>query len=237
MAKSRDTRIRDLRSRLGLSQEGLARLLGVSWQSVRRWESGLTRPLPIINLRLNELEHKIDQEQHRSGGTAMKEPKTDSSVGAGPGLSGVFKGIGSLLEVVSKMEEEGKDEYSRSGEVDTAAGKLVYGFSVRLGLGGKPVIEKFGNIQETDAGPVATEVREPLVDVLDEGKELLIVAELPGVEEKDIRLEVKGDILALDVATRDRKYHKEVRLSSGVDPKTLRSAYRNGVLEVRLTKS
>ncbi|MBI2919113.1 MAG: Hsp20 family protein [Chloroflexi bacterium] len=235
MVRNRDTRIRDLRLRLGLSQEGFARLLGVSWQSVRRWESGLTRPLPIINLKLNELERKV-QEQQKSGDTAMKGSKRDANVGVDVGLGGLFKGIGSLLDVVSRMEEAGKEQYSRSGEVDTAGGKMVYGFSVRMGLGGKPVIEKFGNIQDTEAGPVATEVREPMVDVLDEGQEFVIVAELPGVEEKDIRLGVKGDSLQLDASTRDRKYHREVLLPAPVDAKSLRSAYRNGVLEVRLAK-
>lgn len=39
--------IRETRQRLGLTQEQFARQLGVSYQSVNRWENGKTKPLPI----------------------------------------------------------------------------------------------------------------------------------------------------------------------------------------------
>ena len=123
-------------------------------------------------------------------------------------------------------------------EVEALGGKLkgVYGFSVRLGLEGKPVIEQFGNIRETDTGPVVVETREPLADVLDEGTGVVVIVELPGVEEKDVHLQVTGDILEVTAATGDRKYEKEVLLPSAVDPDSLTSSYRNGVLEIRLAK-
>ena len=62
------------------------------------------------------------------------------------GLGGLFKGMGSFLDLVSRMVEEGKEETTRNGEVASLGGKLkgVYGFSIRMGLGGKPVIEQFG---------------------------------------------------------------------------------------------
>lgn len=225
---------KEVRLGLGISQERFARLIGVSLQTVRRWESGLTRPLPIVTEKLEKLAREMGSPTRRTRGIPMS--RQGKGTGVEIGLGGLFKGIGSLVDLVAKMAEEGKDEYSRSGEVETASGKMVYGFSVRMGLSGKPVIEKFGNIQETESGPVATEVREPLVDVLDEGKEFVVVAELPGVEEKDIRLEVKGDLLIISASTRDRKYSKEVLLPATVDASSLRSSYRNGVLEVRLAK-
>lgn len=154
------------------------------------------------------------------------------------GLGGLFKGLGSLFELASKMAEEGKEEYQRSGEVDIPGGKgkAVYGFSVRMGLGGKPVIERFGNVRESKHGPVVAEVREPLVDVLDEGERLVIIVELPGVDQKDIRIEVKEDILELTAEAAERKYSKEILLTSPVDAASLEWAYKNGVLEIRLTK-
>ncbi|MCP6761668.1 helix-turn-helix domain-containing protein [Pelatocladus sp. BLCC-F211] len=39
--------IRELRKRLGLSQEQLARQLGVSFQTVNRWENGRAIPSPM----------------------------------------------------------------------------------------------------------------------------------------------------------------------------------------------
>jgi HSP20 family protein len=153
-------------------------------------------------------------------------------------LSNMFRGIGNLFELASKITDEGKEEYNRSGEVEVLGGKgkAVYGFSLKLGLGGKPVIEQFGNIKATKTGAVVAEFREPLVDVLDEGNSFLVIAELPGVQSEDISIEVKGDILELKAETKDRKYVKEALLPSPVDADSLKYSYKNGVLEIKLKK-
>ncbi len=231
-------RIKELRNGLGLSQERFARLLGVSLQTVRRWESGLTRPLPIISLKLEEIQRETEASKRRTGGTPMSGREEGVKVNVDIGLGGLFKGIGSLIDLVSKMAEEGTEETTRTGEVEALGGKLrgVYGFSVRTGLGGKPVIEHFGNIRETGAGATVTETREPLVDVMDEGDRIVVIAELPGVDEKDIQLKVEGDILEIVASGKNRKYQKDVLLPSTVDPESLESSYRNGILEIRLAK-
>ena len=240
-----DRHIKELRGLLDLSQERFAQLLGVSLQTVRRWESGLTKPLPIISLKLEELQRETLGQRRgaggipRAGGIPMRGARREKDeAGAEFGLGGLFKGIGSLLDLVSRMAEEDEEETARSGEVEALGGKLkgVYGFNVKVGLGGKPVIERFGNIRETEAGPVVTETREPLVDVLDEGDQLVVIAELPGVEEKDVQLRVEGDILEISAATKDRKYQKEVLLPSPVDSEGVEWSYRNGILEIRLAK-
>jgi len=234
----KDKGIKQLRLELGLSQERFAQLLTVSLQTVRRWESGLTKPLPVISLKLEELQKQVGNAHHNAGGAPMskKEGKTQDS--AGFGLSNMFKGIGNLFELASKMTEEGKEEYSRSGEAEVLGGKgkAVYGFSLKLGLGGKPVIEQFGDIKATKTGAVVAEFREPLVDVIDEGDHLLIIAELPGVQSEDISIEVKGDILELKAEAKDRKYGKEALLPSPVDADSLKSSCKNGVLEIKLKK-
>jgi putative transcriptional regulator len=48
--------IRDLRSRLELSQEAFARLVGVSVRTVARWEAGGSEPLPLAVERLRAIE-------------------------------------------------------------------------------------------------------------------------------------------------------------------------------------
>jgi DNA-binding transcriptional regulator YiaG len=47
--------IKELRRKLGLSQEGLARKLGVSVITVRRWEKGSFKPSPLALKRIEEL--------------------------------------------------------------------------------------------------------------------------------------------------------------------------------------
>lgn len=233
-----DKDIKKLRLEFRLSQERFARLLGVSLQTVRRWESGLTRPLPIISLKLEELQSQISKNQRKGGGVPMSERRDKPGEGIGISIGGLFKGLGSLFDLVSKMVEEGKEEYTSSGEVEALGGKVkgVYGFSVRMGSGAKPVIEQFGNIQASEKGAVVTEVREPLVDVLDEGNRFVIIAELPGVEADDIHIEVKEDILELTAEVKDRKYSKEILLPLPVDADKMESFYRNGILEIKLLK-
>ena len=135
------------------------------------------------------------------------------------------------------MAEQGQEEVKREGEVKGPGGiRGVYGFSVKVGAGGTPTVERFGNVHGTEAGPTVSEEREPLVDVFDEGGYVLVVVELPGVAEAEIRLEAQDDILTLRAQGRERKYFKEVLLPALVDPGSLKQSLQNGVLEVRLDK-
>jgi len=169
-----------------------------------------------------------------------KKRETKQEVTFDLGFGGLFKGLGNFLDLLSEMVETGEEEVSRTGEFkvkglgDKARG--VYGFTVRTGIGGIPQVEHFGNIRTTDEGPMVAEVREPLVDLFDEEEEILIVGELPGVDEEEIHIEVQDDILSLET-TGERKYAKEVLLPEAVDAATLRKTYRNGILELRLKKA
>jgi HSP20 family protein len=83
---------------------------------------------------------------------------------------------------------------------------------------------------------VVADTREPIVDVFDEGDKLLVVAELPGVAKKEIKVELNGDVLALST-TGSRKYAKEVLLPASAKEEAMAVTYNNGVLEVRLHKA
>lgn len=156
------------------------------------------------------------------------------------GFGGLFKGLGNFIDVLSEMVEAGESEVRRTGEFrikglgERARG--VYGFTVRTGIGGIPRVEPFGNIRATEEGPVVAEVREPLVDVFDEDEAILVVAELPGVAEEEIRTDVEGDIVSLET-TGERKYAKEVLLPAAVEADPFHKAYKNGILELRLKKA
>lgn len=168
----------------------------------------------------------------------MTGSRRSNEASAELGLGGLLKGVGRLLSLVSKMDAEGKEEYSLSGVLGHPGGGVrgVYGFSIRTGLGGQPVIEQFGNIKETDAGPEVVDTREPLVDVLEEEEQVVVIAELPGIEQKDIQIHVAEDILEISAFTGAREYHKEVLLPVPIDSASLTYSYKNGVLEIRLPK-
>jgi HSP20 family protein len=170
----------------------------------------------------------------KKAGPAEAEPVVDIGFGS------LFKGLGDFVGMLGNLVEAGEQQINRTGEFkvkglgDKARG--VYGVSVRVGLGGAPHVERFGNIRSTTEGPEVVDVREPLIDVFDEGAEIVIAAELPGAKEDAIHIEVRGDVLALS-SSGERRYAKEVLLPSPVDAASLRRSFKNGLLELRLKKA
>ena len=169
-----------------------------------------------------------------------KEAKLDFGIGkiSLGGLGGIFNGIGKLMDSVTKMAGEGKSVISEKGEIKGLGDKVkgVYGFTIRTLAPGEAKVEPFGNIKKTPKGPVVEEMREPIVDVFDEKDHILLVAELPGIEESDIKIDIKGDILTLSAERGEKKYSKEILLPSKVDEKSPKASYKNGILEVKLKR-
>ncbi|HEW89788.1 MAG TPA: Hsp20/alpha crystallin family protein [Candidatus Bathyarchaeota archaeon] len=151
-----------------------------------------------------------------------------------------------LFEEFERIEEEFDEWFRRSvreipgwEEIERGVrvyGPYYYGVSVSIGPDGRPVIREFGNIKPTRFGPRFVEEREPLVDVMEEDDEVVVIAELPGVEKEDIDLRCDGRELIISVDTERRKYYKQLELPSEVDPSSARASYKNGVLEVKLKK-
>jgi HSP20 family protein len=169
---------------------------------------------------------------------AEREEKEKIEIDFGMGkisFGGLFKGIGNLIDLAAKLSEEGVEKKGEIRGLPKGA-KGVYGFSVRT-LAGKPIIETFGNIKETAKGPVVEEVREPMVDVFDEENRILVIAELPGVSEEEIKVDIEGDILKLTASNKDRRYAKEVLLPSKVKAESVKASYKNGILEITLKKA
>ncbi len=124
------------------------------------------------------------------------------------------------------------DEMKTSDNVHTF-GPYYYGYSVTVGPDGKPVVKEYGNVRP---GLLPTaESREPLVDVIVDDKEkiLKLVAEMPGVEKKDIKIEVVGQTINIDTERGDKKYHTKVPIKHKVDEDSVKAAYTNGILEVK----
>ena len=132
------------------------------------------------------------------------------------------------------FEEAMKNSNEKPGDQNP----FVYGFSMRVGPDGKPKIEEFGNVPgrrmvgEEEVG----EGREPLTDVIDGDREVTVIAELPGIEKKDIKLEVDGEKMSIDVDTPNRKYKKELALPGEVKADSSKANFKNGVLEVKIAK-
>jgi len=160
-----------------------------------------------------------------------------------PLVGGLFKGLGKFVELVEKVEEAG-GEIKRKGEIKGDDGKIkgIYGFSIKSGIGNIPKVQTFGNIRpvEKKAGKreiKITETREPIVDVFDEKDHILVVVELPGINEREIKTSLKGDILILEAGGEEkRKYYKEILLPAKVDFEQKETNFKNGILEIKLKK-
>jgi HSP20 family protein len=101
-------------------------------------------------------------------------------------------------------------------------------------------------------GPEGKGLMAPSIDVSEDKNSLRITAELPGLERKDINVEVKDGVLSIrgekrmEEESRDRNYHRIERrygsfyralaLPESVDPAKVDAAFKNGVLTVSMPK-
>lgn len=170
---------------------------------------------------------------------AMKKTKKEEGE-FDAGLGGIFKGLGDFVNKLSDLAEKGK-EFQKTGEIKGLDKNLsgLFGISIKVGGLGvdKIKVEPFGNIRKDKKGEVAVdEMREPIVDIFEEKDHTLVVAEMPGVEEKDIHISLADDILQISAETAQKKYHKEVLLKDNFTKDKMVRSYKNGILEIKLSK-
>ena len=116
---------------------------------------------------------------------------------------------------------------------------IMYGFNINIGPDG-PTIDSFGNVKAKpySGEPEVKKVREPLTEVNEEGDQIIVICEMPGVTREEI--ELKATTRSLTISTRSmdkgRNYYKEVELPSPINSDYAKARYTNGILEVKLKK-
>jgi HSP20 family protein len=92
----------------------------------------------------------------------------------------------------------------------------------------------------------------PRMDVAETDKEIEITAELPGLEEKDVQVNIADNVLTIkgekkaEKEEEDKNYHlfersygsfsRTLELPAGTDPDTIKASISNGVLKVTVPK-
>jgi HSP20 family protein len=92
----------------------------------------------------------------------------------------------------------------------------------------------------------------PAMDLVEEGEQYVLRADLPGVREEDVKVELDDDVLTISGERKSEHeerrdgYHRIERASGsfsrsltvpdGVDPERVQARFENGVLEVRVPK-
>jgi HSP20 family protein len=100
--------------------------------------------------------------------------------------------------------------------------------------------------------PSATTSWSPAVDIYETDNEIMVQAELPGVDRKDIALQLENNVLTLkgdrrfEKETNQENYHRIERSYGGfsraftiptvVDEDKIRADYRDGILKIALPK-
>jgi len=137
---------------------------------------------------------------------------------------------------LEKLMDEMTPPTFRSSEKRKAHKPYAFGFSMTLGSDANPRFRRFGSPQPSCYGSEIRDEPEPLVDVVEEDREVVIVAELPGVKKDDIQVNATQCNVTISVDTLERKYHKELPLPVETDPESAVATYKNGVLQIRLKK-
>jgi HSP20 family molecular chaperone IbpA len=78
------------------------------------------------------------------------------------------------------------------------------------------------------------ELRKPLVEKFKSHDEYVVLAELPGLDESDLKVDVRDGIL--EISAGDKFRPTRIRLPQKAQAKRLKSSYKNGILEIRIPR-
>ena len=92
----------------------------------------------------------------------------------------------------------------------------------------------------------------PAMDLVEGGNDIVLRADLPGMGEDDVAIEIKDNVLTISGERRSEheekgetfyraerafgSFSRSLTLPDGVDPDAVRATFANGVLEVRVPK-
>jgi len=114
------------------------------------------------------------------------------------------------------------------------------------------LFNRFFNLGPSEAGLEEGEWM-PLVDVSETGKEVLVNAEVPGMDPKDIDISLSGNLLTLkgerkhEEEKKGKSFHRiersygaftrTIQLPAEVDSNKVDASYKDGVLTIRMPKT
>lgn len=167
-----------------------------------------------------------------------KDTSDDEDVTGAAGFAKIARGLSDLFNVLSDF-----DQLPRRGRHEKDGRVMEYSFGTRTldEARSRRASEEPSTRSEPSphraAKKSSLEVLEPVADIFDEEEEFVAFFELPGVERKDVRCILDGNILLLEAKTGDRLYRKEMLIEEKLAAGSPRLNLRNGVLEVRLSKA
>jgi len=155
------------------------------------------------------------------------------------GLSGLVDSIARLAERSETFQRDFEIAGKR-GVVDLRVssrpireafpshGRISHGKTMRGTRGDREL--RFADVRDTKGEG------EPIVDIVETDDTITVLVDLPGLEEKDIQWNVEGNRLIMNAVSPDKKYTKDMILSSEVEQNGSESKYQNGIFRIKLKK-
>lgn len=174
-------------------------------------------------------------------GLGQTKGKADSEAVESQGLGGL------LGQILNFVERAGNQERTQEFEIGGKKGVISQGIRIGgLGSSAGQSSEKFTarchkpKVSQTEKAPVVEKmvekkIQESALDVFEEENHLKVIGDMPGVNEEDIKHELRGDKTLRIYTETARRYEKEIKLPWPVNP-NIALSYKNGVLEITLTK-
>ena len=208
-----------------------------------------------IERRVKQLEETIEKlSQAKSEQEAESEQPATQGSTAGEVLQsvgGLIPGLGGLINAVSKMPAFQERLAQVDEELQRKLGdealshvqtKVTFGGNVRslARCGAGQRAKPFAHPKPKPRHPepetrMGTEMPQLIVDLFDEQTEITALAVVPGVEEKDIQVNVEGQTLSVAVDTPEGPYRQQVELPAPVEGQP-RWSLANGVLKIQMNK-
>ncbi|MDO8841920.1 Hsp20/alpha crystallin family protein [Methanocalculus sp.] len=147
-----------------------------------------------------------------------------------PAVSGILRGVSDLLEAISEVVTEG-GEVERTGRFTIGKERKsgIYGIHISTQRG------KSGFSTETFGMKKGGSVREPVVDIFDEEREVLVIVELPGIAEEEITVKREDEGVLISGGREGRRFERRIDLPEGAS-RNWTESYRNGLLTIRFQK-
>jgi HSP20 family molecular chaperone IbpA len=190
--------------------------------------------------KVKALEKRIAELENSAKGSKTSQPKTvaesaihvegivESVVGQFiPGLGGIIKAL-----------EDSSPEF-RKKIADTDA-EIKH--RIDVGWSSKPVVDYHVSTRPIRRGPGRTApqvesvrmpaqgpAREPIVDVLEGKDAITVIAELPGVSEEELQINLEGSELHISAG----KFSKKIDLPHAVN-EIREKSHKNGILQIKL---
>lgn len=196
--------------------------------------------------RIKQLEKRIADLEKKEP-ARLSEPRIQVEKGSGgdicveglvEGIVGQFvPGLGGIIKALEKSSPEFRNRIA-----DTDA-EIKH--RIDVGWSSKPVVDYHVSTRPLSSGPRRKTaprevnvrmpekgpVREPIVDVLDGKDYITVIAELPGIAEEDLKVQLKGESLEINAG----QFNKTVALPC--TPKSImEKTYKNGILQLKIER-